>query len=789
MPRPWTDIVAEKRAIRDEKLAKSYGEDALSDPRIMAAKDIQDLVKLLDARQVTAEAILLAHIAKAKEAHQRTNCLTEICFDEALQQARELDAFQQEHGRLMGPLHGVPVSLKDQFDLKGLDSTLGYVGRAFKPAVSDCVLVKVLKQLGAVIIAKTNLPQSILWGETDNPLWGLTTHPMNPEYTPGGSSGGEGTLLALNGSALGWGTDIGGSIRVPSHMNGLWGLKPSSGRFSYEGVAVSQDGQHQIPSVVGPMARTLSTITLASKAVIEAECWRLDPQLPPMPWREDVFQEYLQKPLVFGIMLDDGTVKDDHYTVDGGEDIRRDIDAGGEPYMPHVQNLVDRGSAISVYEYWQLNKRKKALQAAYNNMWNATKSSSGRPIDVLLVPTMPHTAIPHRTLRYPGYTKLFNMLDYTALSIPAGKASKAFDSDYPGEYEPRNAADAWNWGLYDVEKMDGYSVGLQIVAALGTLVDELDTSETSINMSVALYMLSMSIFPICWSAISEQFGRRSTYLVSFAIFIIFSILCAVIGAGTIADIWGSHDRGRAMSLFYLGPMLGPLLGPLLGGVLTQHLGWRSIMWFMAIYGFSIIMAIFFVLPETLARKGEPAMLQELMRISTRDSIKVKSKEFTTALKHYLLEPLSVLLLLRFPPVFLTVLIAALAFSSVYILNIAIESGFTQPPYNFNQTAVGLTYLSTGMGYIVSSIVGGRWMDSIMAREARKAERYDEQENLIYLPEDRMKENAWVANTIYPLSLLWFGWTMHYGLQYMAPISSLFVFGFASMLHFSENSSG
>lgn len=124
---------------------------------------------------------------------------------------------------------------------------------------------------------------------------------------------------------------------------------------------------------------------------------------------------------------------------------------------------MERGSAISVYEYWQLNKRKKATQAAYNTMWNAMKGSSGRPVDVLLVPTMPHTAIPHRTLRYPGYTKLFNFLDYPALSFPAGNVSKALDPPSPVEYEPRNAADAWNWSLYNIEKMDGYSVGLQIV--------------------------------------------------------------------------------------------------------------------------------------------------------------------------------------------------------------------------------------------------------------------------------------------------------------------------------------
>lgn len=139
----------------------------------------------------------------------------------------------------------MPISVKDQFNIKGLDSTLGYVGNAFAPAESDACLVDVLKQLGAIILAKTNLPQSIMvrhnlrirtvcvytdqaqWCETDNPLWGLTTHPKDSKFTPGGSSGGEAALLALGGSLIGWGTDIGGSIRIPSHMNGLWGLKPS----------------------------------------------------------------------------------------------------------------------------------------------------------------------------------------------------------------------------------------------------------------------------------------------------------------------------------------------------------------------------------------------------------------------------------------------------------------------------------------------------------------------------------------------------------------------------------
>jgi amidase len=151
--------------------------------------------------------------------------------------------------------------------------------------------------------------------------------------------------------------------------------------------------------------------------------------------------------------------------VDGGEDIRRDVTAAGEPFLPHVKSLVDRASTISVYEYWQLNRRKIAAQRAYNDMWNRSARStlSGRPVDVLLVPTMPHTAVPHRTIGWVGYTKLFNFLDYTALSFPAGAVSKEVDGSLPAGYEPRNPLDEWNWGLYDVEKMDGHTVGLQIV--------------------------------------------------------------------------------------------------------------------------------------------------------------------------------------------------------------------------------------------------------------------------------------------------------------------------------------
>ncbi|KAJ9642093.1 uncharacterized protein PV06_03337 [Exophiala oligosperma] len=504
LSRPWQEVVKEKREIR-EKLVEPYlttinGERAVADT-VLNIDNVDELTALLATGKITAHDVTANYIRRIAEVHQKNNCLTEVFFGDALVEASKLDDYYRQHGGLIGPLHGVPVTLKDQFDVKGADSTLGYVGRAFKPASKDAAIVQILRSLGAIILAKTNLPQSIMWCETESPLWGLTTNPRNPAFTPGGSTGGEGVLLALHASMIGWGTDIGGSIRIPSHMNGLWGLKPTSSRLPYMGVPVSTEGQEHVPSSIGPMTRSLSSLVTVMQCAIDAKPWILDPKVTPIPWRKDLYEEVQTRPLTIGVLVDDGVVKvhppiervlkevetklkaaghelvqwncaghkecieimDLFYTADGGEDIRRDVQAGGEPFIPHVEALINRGQAISVYDYWQLNKRKLAAQQAYNDKWStATAPGSDRPVDVVLMPTMPHPAVPHRTCKWVGYTKVWNFLDYPALSFPAGHVEASQDPSVPG-YEPRNEYDAWNWKLYDPETMDGHPIGLQIV--------------------------------------------------------------------------------------------------------------------------------------------------------------------------------------------------------------------------------------------------------------------------------------------------------------------------------------
>lgn len=133
------------------------------------------------------------------------------------------------------------------------------------------------------------------------------------------------------------------------------------------------------------------------------------------------------------------------------------------------------------------------------------------------------------------------------------------------------------------------------------------------------------------------------------------------------------------------------------------------------------------------------------------------------------DPLKVILYLRFPAVLLTVYYASITFGSLYVLNISIQASFEKPPYSFPTLIVGLLYLPASLGYVIASLAGGRWMDRIMAREARKASRFDEHGHPVYHPEDRMRENAWLGAIFYPLALIVYAWTVEKGVHWIVPV--------------------
>jgi amidase len=138
----------------------------------------------------------------------QVNCLSETLFDTGLEEAKALDAHFHRSGP-KGPLHGLPISLKDNLFVAGTDSTIGFVSLAFKPVAANSPFVDMLRELGAVVYCKTNVPTAMMMAETVNNLTGRTLNPRDRRLTPGGSSGGEAALIAFRGSPLGVGSDIG----------------------------------------------------------------------------------------------------------------------------------------------------------------------------------------------------------------------------------------------------------------------------------------------------------------------------------------------------------------------------------------------------------------------------------------------------------------------------------------------------------------------------------------------------------------------------------------------------
>lgn len=253
-----------------------------------------------------------------------------------------------------------------------------------------------------------------------------------------------------------------------------------------------------------------------------------------------------------------------------------------------------------------------------------------------------------------------------------------------------------------------------------------------------------------------------------------------VGAGTASDIWQPKERGRAMGVFYLGPLCGPGLAPVIGGALTQGLHWRSTLWFLTIFGGVMLVLIILCLPETVANIETKQQLPPPQGNEEKKGSSNNKSKALVIVKN-IVSPLKILALLRHPPIIVAVSSGSIAFGAMFVLNISLQAAFEKAPYNFSVVKVGLVYLAPTLGYAVSSLLGGRWIDYIMAREARKAERYDEDGKFKYLPEDRMKGNIWLASTVYPAALIWYGWTIDKGLHWAVACVACTVFGLGLML--------
>ncbi|KAF4973999.1 hypothetical protein FZEAL_9067 [Fusarium zealandicum] len=470
------------------------------DLSITETTDASDLLQKLATGQLSSVQVVRAFSKRAAIAHQLTTCCTEVLFEEALEEAKRLDDILASTGKPVGPLHGLPISVKDSVDVKGHDTSVGWVGLTDKPAVRDAGATTMLRRLGAVLYVKTNIPQSLMMSDSFNHVFGQCVHPMNRNLISGGSSGGESTLLGARGSVIGVGTDIGGSIRIPAGLCGIYGLSPTYARHPYERPGMRQ---RIILASAGPMASSLSSIETYMQALPQARPWELDNLVVPMPWRtEECTISPPHRKLKIGFIIDDGVVKPQppierainkviealksaghevfewdalshHYAYDlwekgimsdGGSGCKRLCDMSGEPLLEGM--LV--GTPANILTTDETHQLLADIDD-YKGDWIRRWHESG--VDAIISPVTPWVGYKPWTWvkshQYVGYTSLCNLIDWAGLAIPVTTASKEEDQNPPSDWtshQPRNRSDEFNKQQYDIDLVDGMPVGVQIMA-------------------------------------------------------------------------------------------------------------------------------------------------------------------------------------------------------------------------------------------------------------------------------------------------------------------------------------
>ncbi|OAL21018.1 hypothetical protein AYO20_11442 [Fonsecaea nubica] len=464
---------------------------------ITEVEDAVTLLEKLHSRTWSAVEVTVAFCKRAAVAQQLINCLMDIDFSGAIQRAKELDKHLATKGELVGPLHGMPVSLKDLTHVKGMKYTLGMVALADEVSDHDAVVVQTLRAAGAVIYCKTTMPQTGMALETTTNLYGRTLNPFNTDLVSGGSSGGEGALNGCLGAPIGVATDIGGSIRAPASFNGLYGIRPTSRRFSYLGNAPFT-GQTAILSSIGPVGRSLRDIEMMLRVWNNHEPWLYDPVVMTKKWATNIG---VPAKATIGVMFWDEVVmphppvqralkmavdklkhaghevvefkpykhKDawdlafKQYYPTGGKEIKATLARAGEEPIPSVAKFLARARQLTVEELLQCATEQRQYQIEYLNHWRATSSqtSTGKPIDALLTPSMASASFPHDYLPWWGYLAQWNLLDYPSVILPVSHVQPSDAKDTT--YQPVNELDQETYDLYDPVLFEGAPISLQLV--------------------------------------------------------------------------------------------------------------------------------------------------------------------------------------------------------------------------------------------------------------------------------------------------------------------------------------
>ncbi|HUJ09061.1 MAG TPA: amidase [Verrucomicrobiae bacterium] len=251
----------------------------MKDPIFATAHELATAIR---ERQISASGVLEAHLAQIARHNATLNAIVTLNEEPARKRAREADA-ALARGEVWGPLHGVPVTIKDSFATAGLRTTSGYPPLADYIPAEDATVVARLKAAGAIVLGKTNLPVLVQGFQSDNPIFGRTNNPWDLTRTPGGSTGGGAAALASGMSPLEIGSDYGGSVRIPAHYCGLFSIKPTERRVPLTGHIPELPGQPRSVRHVatpGPLARSVEDLKIALQLIAGPDLQQ--PDIPPV---------------------------------------------------------------------------------------------------------------------------------------------------------------------------------------------------------------------------------------------------------------------------------------------------------------------------------------------------------------------------------------------------------------------------------------------------------------------------------------------------------------------------
>lgn len=255
-------------------------------------------LEMLRDRRISVSELAEEHLAQIARLNPQLNAFADFDAERVRTQARQMDAYEG----VRGPLFGLPVTVKSSIATAGYRCEIGSTLLKGDVPADDAVVVARLRAAGALILGTTNCPEFLMAYETANLLHGRTNNPWDVERTPGGSSGGESAAIAAGMSSAGFGSDSGGSVRVPAHFTGICSLKPTPGRFPGEGHLPPCIGPFSVLGAIGPMARTMRDVELMFATLGGQNA--TDPSSPPIAYRARGMDELRAMPI--GVFEDDG---------------------------------------------------------------------------------------------------------------------------------------------------------------------------------------------------------------------------------------------------------------------------------------------------------------------------------------------------------------------------------------------------------------------------------------------------------------------------------------------------